>query len=326
MGTPSFFCARIPLNLVVSPKNKILVRISSIVIGLIAGLYCLTVSVFAQQGVSISETGAVPHPSAALDVQSDSQGFLMPRLNTAQRNAISAPAVGLQVYNTDVHCIQVYMPVAGWKNVVCDDIVGGNCPPSVTDIDGNTYATVQIGSQCWMKENLRVTRNAAGGGITRFCLDNDPANCTTLGGLYQWATAMNGAVSSNAIPSNVRGICPDGWHLPSDAELCIFEAFLGIENPCATTGNRGAPVGEQLKAAPPVWNGTDLHGFTMLNTRFRNSIGGFPTPEAGIIWTSTENAANMDNAWFRSVADDNDDVRRFTNAKLVSYPVRCIKD
>ncbi|MBU3924539.1 hypothetical protein KJ854_01220, partial [Patescibacteria group bacterium] len=62
---------------------------------------------------------------------------------------------------------------------------------TVSDIDSNIYNTVQIGEQCWLKENLKVTKNPAGEAITRYCYDDDPKICDTDGGLYDWNTAMN---------------------------------------------------------------------------------------------------------------------------------------
>src|ERR1035437_4695141 len=107
------------------------------------------------------------------------------------------------------------------------------CPgiPTV-DYAGKIYNTVAIGDQCWLKENLDVgtringsleqTNNST---IEKYCYNDDPANCTTNGGLYQWAEAvqyMNGATNTSspspAFTGNIQGICPTGWHLPTNAE------------------------------------------------------------------------------------------------------------
>src|SRR5690606_24990583 len=252
-----------------------------------------------------------------LDVQSNNKGLLLPRLSTEQRNSITAPAIGLQIYNLDTDCIQIYMPVSGWKNVLCDSEggQGSNCPTTVSDVDGNVYPTVKIGGKCWMKENLNTTKDASGSGITRHCYENNSQNCDNSGGLYTWNTAMNGASSSNAIPSNVLGICPTGWHLPSDAEWCDFETILGLQNACATNFFRGEPLGTELKAATPVWNGTDTHGFSAIESGWGNSVGGWPSADFVGFWSSTENSANLANAWFRALAETNDGVNRNSNTK-----------
>lgn len=105
--------------------------------------------------------------------------------------------------------------------------------PIVKDYDGNVYNTVQIGNQCWMKENLRTTHYADGTTIknvqeaTDSDVDNThyfayPANNSTnkmlYGLLYSWYDVMKEDSSSNGIPSGVQGICPQGWHVPSKAE------------------------------------------------------------------------------------------------------------
>lgn len=110
----------------------------------------------------------------------------------------------------------------------------GSCPPTVTDIDNNTYNTVQIGTQCWMQENLKVTKNPSGKGITRYCYNNDTSICNTDGGLYDWNTAMNGSAGCNGTGASqpqcttpVQGICPIGWHIPSHYEWTLLEKNVG---------------------------------------------------------------------------------------------------
>ena len=97
----------------------------------------------------------------------------------------------------------------------------------VIDYDGNTYQTVEIGNQIWMAENLRSTHYSDGSPIPYLNYDNDTANGLIYGRLYTWAAVMNGAESSNTNPSNVQGIAPDGWHLPSKAEWHQLADFLG---------------------------------------------------------------------------------------------------
>jgi len=105
------------------------------------------------------------------------------------------------------------------------------CPgtPTVTDIDQNVYNTVQIGNQCWMKENLRTTRLPDGTFIPsafdfttespcRLPVDGNPDYVATYGYLYNWYAFMNNDCASSTNPSGVQGICPTGWHVPSGAE------------------------------------------------------------------------------------------------------------
>ena len=118
---------------------------------------------------------------------------------------------------------------------------GVSCPgtPTVTDYDGNTYNTVQIGTQCWMKENLKTTHYSNGDNIPLgngllgsttngyfYYPNNETTNKSLYGLLYNWAAVMNGADTTNLIPSGVQGVCPTGWHVPSDNEFVVLVDYL----------------------------------------------------------------------------------------------------
>ncbi len=117
---------------------------------------------------------------------------------------------------------------------------------AVTDIDGNTYDAVQIGSQVWMAENLHVSKYADGTpipkgrlNVSEYCSSDEPYFYVTYntegfgynyqplyGYLYNWPAVMNGANNSNTNPSGVQGVCPNGWHVPSDAEWKQLEEYV----------------------------------------------------------------------------------------------------
>ncbi|MBR4787768.1 MAG: hypothetical protein IK013_07850 [Bacteroidales bacterium] len=112
---------------------------------------------------------------------------------------------------------------------------------SVADYDGNVYHTVEIGQQCWIKENLRTTHYEDGTAIPvgsvlsenvayRYAPNDNSANVPIYGYLYNWAAVMHGAASSSANPSGVQGICPDGWHVPSEAELMQLINFVSSQS------------------------------------------------------------------------------------------------
>ena len=106
------------------------------------------------------------------------------------------------------------------------------------DRDGQTYKTVKIGNQVWMAENLNYAYLGGSKNLddspsldsTSFCYENDPANCDTYGRLYLWSAAMDSAGIISGSPNHcgynkkctpswpVRGVCPDGWHLPEKTE------------------------------------------------------------------------------------------------------------
>jgi uncharacterized protein (TIGR02145 family) len=115
-------------------------------------------------------------------------------------------------------------------------------PLNLTDYDGNQYNSVRIGTQCWMRENLRTTHYADGTAILNntsgassnyaYYYDYSSSNIPleSRGYLYNWQAATRGAASSNANPSGVQGICPNGWHLPSNAEWEQLKSYLSSQS------------------------------------------------------------------------------------------------
>ena len=125
-----------------------------------------------------------------------------------------------------------------------------SCPntPTLTDVDGNIYNTVQIGEQCWMRENLRTTRYADGTPIEHgnggsdttafwYYPMGDAANKPNYGLLYNWPAVVRGVMGSAANPSGVQGICPDGWHVPSDAEWTQLTDYVSTQSEYVCGGN-----------------------------------------------------------------------------------------
>ena len=135
-----------------------------------------------------------------------------------------------------------------------------SCGSTLTDIDGNEYGTLQLGSQCWMQQNLRTTHFADGTEIPVGGLDNHSGprryapdnNLSTFGYLYNWDAAMNGSASSSTNPSGVQGVCPAGWHLPSDAEWTQLTSFVA-SNPDNVCGNDPDNIAKAL-ASTEMWD------------------------------------------------------------------------
>ncbi|MBU0764492.1 MAG: hypothetical protein KJ607_06635, partial [Bacteroidetes bacterium] len=128
-----------------------------------------------------------------------------------------------------------------------------------------SYNAVIIGTQCWMAENLNIgtyrnnsvdqSNNSI---FEKYCYNNTPANCDIYGGLYQWDEAMQYVTEES-----VQGICPDGWHFPSDGEWMIMEEYLGMCSGAGAgcsgaSGWRGIPtsVGDQLKTSGSFCQGS----------------------------------------------------------------------
>ena len=193
-------------------------------------------------------------------------------------------------------------------------------PLTVTDIDGNTYSTVTIGNQVWMAENLKVTKNPAGTAITRTCYDNSTSNCDTYGGLYDWATMMNGAASSPANPSGVQGICPTGWHIPSDAEWTELTTFLGGTT---VAGGKLKETGTTHWYSPNT-GATNSSGFTALPGGYLSGSSFIFLEAYGNWWSSTQNSST--HAKYLCMLYNAKSVVQSQYPKSYGYSVRCIQD
>jgi len=170
-----------------------------------------------------------------------------------------------------------------------------------TDWDNNHYTTVRIGDQLWMAENLKSTHYPDGTPVEYYDYDHDPNNSLIYGRLYAWSPAMNGAPSSNTNPSNVQGVCPTGWHLPSEAEWQQFGTFLGG---LAVVGGKLKERGLLHWIAPNA-GATDENGFTALpagiwafwdefqwkgdHGAFSTSTGNLPMVEVTTVMLQTSN-------------------------------------
>jgi uncharacterized protein (TIGR02145 family) len=217
----------------------------------------------------------------------------------------------------------------------------------VTDIDGNVYQTVIIGEQEWMSENLRVTRDAYGNNITRYCYDNNPTNCSHYGGLYTWHTIMNGESSSINNPSGVQGICPDGWHLPSDAEWTQLVDYIveqghpnewgivtGAGNALKSCRQISSPLGSECNSSEhPRWDsyeenhGFNEFGFSAFPGGHRRSNGNFYVlGNTGAWWSATETSAQAADCRTLSYSDGIVDNTYSYRVKVSGFSVRCVKD
>jgi uncharacterized protein (TIGR02145 family) len=276
--------------------------------------------------VAVTTDGSSADPSAMLDVKSTEKGFLLPRMNQIERDAIPSPAAGLVVWCTNCGNngeMQVYNGTA-WTNMTggTTDIICGN---DFTDIrDGKTYGSVLIGTQCWMAENLNVGNlifknitQGITGLIEKYCYDNSESNCDIYGGLYQWNAMMQYTTIEG-----VKGICPEGWHLPTDGELTLLTTFLGGEN---VAGGKIKETGTLLWN-PPNTGATNSSGFTALPAGFAATSGFGNITLSSNFWSSTQitgSSAAID----RGLEFSNASFFKFTqHLKTVAYSVRCIKN
>jgi uncharacterized protein (TIGR02145 family) len=228
-----------------------------------------------------------------------------------------------------------------WKKAALENCTGVPCiiaPPApsftcgtstISDIDNNSYNTVLIGTQCWTKENLKVTKYNDGtlipdstnstwgtaeiGARTGYIGVGTPAGgyVGTYGYLYNWY-AVNDA----------KGLCPDGWHVPTDADWTDLEILLG-----------GSSIaGTKLRSKSTLWNtssppspGTDNYGFSAIPGGYRHwnstfSNIGYDT----YLWSATQ--LDSVNAWYRLLWYDDPWVGRSATDKKWGASVRCLRD
>jgi uncharacterized protein (TIGR02145 family) len=218
---------------------------------------------------------------------------------------------------------------------------------TVTDYDNNTYNTLQIGSQCWMKENLRTTHYSDGTSIPlasfgtsvttayRCYPNNSSSNVSTYGYLYNWKAAMGSSSSSSANPSFVQGICPTGWHVPSDAEWTQLTDYVSSQNQYWCDDSYTNDIAKAL-ASTIGWN-SSTNTCAVGNNPNTNNATGFSALPAGrysggygefgsrsYIWSATEYGG--DNAYGCILYYDNSDVSNYYFQKSYAHSVRCVRD
>jgi len=258
-----------------------------------------------QVGVGTSQ----PDSSAKLDVSSTTQGFLPPRMTTEERDSIPNPAAGLIIFNTNTHCINFYNGEQ-WVEYGRDPMDTFECGQIFTDPrDKQQYRTVQIGEQCWFAQNLNVgtkinasQNHANNGNIEKFCYENVPANCLQNGGLYQWDEMM-----AYDTVEFTKGICPEDWHLPTQAEWQIlFDLY----------GGAGA-AGSEL-----VTSGTS--GFdALMNGQYNATTGFGGLNNLSTFWTSSGIPGTQASGF--DIATGSAAVNSTNSSVLNGFGVRCLK-
>ena len=250
---------------------------------------------------------------------------IVPGISAANANNSNIPTSGLGV---------VVLP----GNNTCADqfinVVGCNGQTSLT-YDGRTYDLVEIGGQCWFADNLATDQYRNGDSIPTgldnttwqntiagayAIYNNDPANDVTYGKLYNWYTTVD-----------TRGLCPAGWHVPSDCEWMYLEGSLGmsVNDQVLAYQNRGNLEGGKLKAITS-WNlpnqgGNNSTGFSALAGAMRVAAGEYYNLGVrGNWWSSSQH--NASGGWNRTLNFDNSIIDRFNDDKPDGFSIRCLKD
>lgn len=199
---------------------------------------------------------------------------------------------------------------------------------TVTDIDGNVYGTVVLGSQEWMTSNLKslhfsngdvIPHNfspSAWSGLNQSSgadyYNNDPVAGATYGVLYNWAAA-----------SNINNVCPTGWHVPSNQEWTTLINFAG------GSATAGGLLKERDTAhwSYPNFNATNFTGFTALPGGLRHNTGGYQyLTDYGYWWTSSQGTANPNFAYNVKMSYADEVVLQYESNQRGGFAIRCLKN
>ena len=226
----------------------------------------------------------------------------------------------------------------------------------VTDYDGNEYSTVKIGNQCWMKENLKSMHYSDGTEIPlgtdssktigyRYYPDNDSSTVSSLGYLYNWhAVVRGGSVGTTSV---VQGVCPTGWHVPSQDEFTQLKEFVKSKEEYRCNDNQWS-IGKAL-ADSVLWLSYSLEcvvgnnlsannatGFSArptgyYRTNFQNYTGVWHYGSRNFstaYWASNTSTSNSNNAYYLSISSSTNNMggSPTTDSKWCANSVRCLKD
>ena len=231
------------------------------------------------------------------------------------QNASVADSIA-KVYRLRSQC------VAGSANCLVDARLGGH-----------NYRTTVIGNQTWMAENLDYPRiNTTATGSVTYCYNDSVLNCARYGRLYNW----NSLFDDGNVTPGVQGICPGGWHLPTDSEWTVMELAAGMEANDTMQDWRGAHA-KHLRAKDPLWGSSwqsidadNSTGFSALPTGLRDVNGGGGYLELGLganYWTSSSyDLAGTTYGIKRKIGPDQAGVRRDYHFRENAYSIRCIKN
>lgn len=296
--TYSFTTIGLPGPRIISPPNNIL------------NIYPIVRFLWAPESPAISYTFQVSTNNSFTNFIFNQSGLS----NTELR-------IGNLSYSTTYYCrvnAATSNGVSDWSSVLSFTTKAQlPCPGAASvNYSGKIYYTVQIGNQCWLSENLdvgtmvQVNQNQNNNGaIEKYCINNDPNNCTLYGGLYQWNEAMQYAEAQGS-----RGICPVGWHIPTKAEIQTLSSYVNGNS------NSLVAVGEGVALSA----GTNTSGFSALLAGYRSNNLDFQFFYAkGLFWSSSEYGLGQTNAFQLSPPEN---INVMPVMESFGCSIRCIKD
>ncbi len=201
---------------------------------------------------------------------------------------------------------------------------------NITDVEGNTYKTVYIGTQQWMAENLKTSKYNDGSSIPNFTdntlwknnttgawsyYNNDAMNNIKFGKLYNWYAAIGSEMNG------YKNICPAGWHTPSDAEWKKLTDYLGGES---VAGGKMKEIGTTNWVSPNTGS-TNKSLFSGIPSGYRDFAGNYGNIGYYSYWWSSWEDGSY-SAWRRNLSFNDEAVSRTINDKGYGFSIRCLKD
>jgi len=283
------------------------------------------------QGASINTSGSGADPSALLDLSSNTQGFLVPRMTTLERDAINLPASSLLIYNTTTKCFE-FFEYGVWQSMFCATILQFMCGTSNVSFTYSgssvSYGTVSgANGTCWLDRNLGASQVAVAAN------DN-----LSYGDLFQWGRADDGhqkrnsttttTLSSNDIPGHSNFIrnsssSPYDWRNPQNNTL--WQGVNGTNNPC--------PAGWRLPTESELAD--ELSTFATLNsagafaTPLKWSNGGYRSYDASLNAVNTDGgywASSITGTMVRSLNYGVNYAHMHQHPRAYGWSVRCVLD
>jgi uncharacterized protein (TIGR02145 family) len=192
-----------------------------------------------------------------------------------------------------------------------------NVAPDTIMYSGQTYHTILIGTQWWIKENLNVGTRINGyipqsnnGIIEKYCYNDDQANCAKYGGLYQWSEIMKYTTTEGS-----QGICPSGWHIPTNSEITTLNLSIGSDGNLLKSGGQGNGAG----------SGTNISEFSAILAGSSGSDGSFSDlANYSYIWSSTQYNSSLSHIMTLDQVDNN--IGQGQSNKSNGFSVRCLKN
>lgn len=254
---------------------------------------------------------------------------------------------GIAVWREEINSETIKLPI----NLNSENFVCG--VSSVTDIDGNIYNTVLLDRQCWMKENMRVSRFPSGQIIAlsneqseitpcRFLAGDDEEKVEELGYLYNWFAVMNQRKASDLVPSGVQGLCPAGWHVPSAQEyLDLYDYVASVADyVCDESDTAHATISKALCSKEGWRQGSfspcsagknsennNATGFSIVPAGYFGAEGAKNVGISSYLWTTSENPDTWQDDAHNQYIDFGLTFMQNTSAwKKAGYSVRCLRD